>query len=50
MRSFIFPAIAALAIGAATPAMAYDSASQLSMQAALDVATGIGGVRCRTEL
>jgi len=44
MRSLIIPAIAALAIGAATPALAYDSASQLSMQAALDVATGIGVV------
>jgi hypothetical protein len=42
MRKFLIPAVAALAIGAATPALAYDSASQLSMQAALDVATSIG--------
>ncbi|MCS3449086.1 MULTISPECIES: PepSY domain-containing protein [Bradyrhizobium] len=42
MRSFIIPAIAALAIGAATPAMAYDSGSQISMEAALDVATNLG--------
>lgn len=44
MRSLIIPAIAALAIGAATPAMAYDSGSQVSMEAALDVATSIGVV------
>ncbi|TWC07009.1 YpeB-like protein with putative protease inhibitory function [Bradyrhizobium macuxiense] len=44
MRSFIIPAITALAIGAATPAMAYDSGSQISMEAALDVATSIGVV------
>ncbi|MCC8982164.1 PepSY domain-containing protein [Bradyrhizobium acaciae] len=42
MRSFIIPAIAALAIGAATPAMAYDSGNQISMEAALDVATNLG--------
>jgi predicted small secreted protein len=42
MRSFIIPAIAALAIGAATPAMAYDSGSQISREAALDVATNLG--------
>ncbi|HEX7920816.1 MAG TPA: PepSY domain-containing protein [Bradyrhizobium sp.] len=44
MRSLIIPAIAALAIGAATPAMSYDSGSQISMEAALDVATSIGVV------
>jgi hypothetical protein len=44
MRSFIVPIVAALAIGAATPAMAYDSGSQISMQAALDVATDLGVV------
>ncbi|GKQ49162.1 PepSY domain-containing protein [Bradyrhizobium sp. Ce-3] len=44
MRSFIIPAIAALAIGAATPAMAYDSGSQISMETALDVATNLGVV------
>ncbi|MCC8941117.1 hypothetical protein CI1B_51250 [Bradyrhizobium ivorense] len=42
MRKVIVPIIAALALGAATPAMAYDSGSQISMQAALDVATDLG--------
>ncbi|KWV55565.1 hypothetical protein AS156_05825 [Bradyrhizobium macuxiense] len=44
MRNIIIPIVAALALGAATPAMAYDSGDQLSMQAALDVATGLGVV------
>lgn len=42
MRKFILPAIAALAIGAATPAMAYDSGDQISMETALDVASSLG--------
>jgi hypothetical protein len=42
MRKFILPAIVAIGLGAAAPAMAYDSGDQLSMQAALDVATDIG--------
>ncbi|WP_338832021.1 hypothetical protein [Bradyrhizobium sp. 27S5] len=42
MRSFIIPVVAALVIGAATPAMAYDSGSQISMGASLDVATNLG--------
>ena len=42
MRKFILPAIAALAIGAATPALAYDSGDQISMETALDVASRLG--------
>ncbi|MFT4118665.1 PepSY domain-containing protein [Bradyrhizobium sp.] len=42
MRTFILPAIVAIGLGAAAPAMAYDSGDQLSMQAALDVAANIG--------
>jgi hypothetical protein len=38
----LFPVVAALAIGAATPARAFDSGSQISMEAALDVATNLG--------
>lgn len=45
MRKFILPFVAALALGAAasaTPAMAYDSGDQISMQGALDVANRLG--------
>lgn len=42
MRKFILPIITVLALGAAAPAMAYDSGDQISMQAALDVATDLG--------
>jgi hypothetical protein len=42
MRKYILPIVAVVALGAATPAMAYDSAGLVSMQAALDVATDIG--------
>ncbi|WP_407146514.1 PepSY domain-containing protein [Bradyrhizobium sp. ORS 86] len=42
MRKIILPIVAALALGAATPAMAFDSGDQMSMEAALDVATGVG--------
>ena len=42
MRKFILPAVVAVSLGAAAPAMAYDSVDQLSMQAALDVARDIG--------
>ncbi|MBR0692943.1 PepSY domain-containing protein [Bradyrhizobium lablabi] len=44
MRKVILPIVTALALGAATPAMAYDSGDQISMQAALDVATDLGVV------
>ena len=42
MRKFMFPAIVAIGLGTAAPALAYDSGDQLSMQAALDVAADIG--------
>ena len=42
MRKFIFPLVNVLALGAAAPAMAYDTGDQISMQAALDVATDLG--------
>lgn len=42
MRSFILPAIVAIGLGAAAPAMAYDTGDQISMQVALDVATDLG--------
>jgi len=42
MRKYILPIIAVVALGAATPAVAYDSADRVSMQVALDVATDIG--------
>ena len=42
MRKFVLPIIAAIGIAAATPAMAYDSGDQISMQNALDVATDLG--------
>ena len=42
MRSFILPAIVAIGLGSAAPAMAYDTGDQISMQVALDVASDIG--------
>jgi len=42
MRNIILPAVAAVAIGVATPAMAYDSGGYISMQRALDVAGAMG--------
>ncbi|WP_027514379.1 PepSY domain-containing protein [Bradyrhizobium sp. WSM1417] len=42
MRKFILPAIVAIGLGSAAPAMAYDTGDQISMQVALDVATDIG--------
>ena len=42
MRKFMLPIVAALALGAATPAMAYDSGDQMSMQAAIAVANQLG--------
>ncbi|MBR0871032.1 PepSY domain-containing protein [Bradyrhizobium tropiciagri] len=42
MRKFILPAVAALAIGVATPAMAFDSGDQMSMETALGVASSLG--------
>jgi hypothetical protein len=42
MHKYILPAVAAIAIGIATPALAYDSGSSISMQDAVDAATEIG--------
>jgi hypothetical protein len=42
MRHVIISVVTALAIGTAMPAMAQDSGGQISMQVALDVATGLG--------
>ncbi|OAF17108.1 PepSY domain-containing protein [Bradyrhizobium neotropicale] len=44
MRKLILPAIVAIGLGSAVPAMAYDTGDQISMQVALDVATDIGVV------
>jgi peptidase YpeB-like protein len=42
MRRHIMPIVAAVALGAAAPAVAYDSASLISMQVALHVANDLG--------
>jgi hypothetical protein len=42
MRKYIMPIVAALVLGMATPAMAYDAGGVLSMQDALVVAEYIG--------
>jgi Peptidase propeptide and YPEB domain len=42
MRKIILPAIAAAAIGLATPALAYDTGGYMSMQQALAVAGEMG--------
>jgi hypothetical protein len=42
MQNYILSLAAAVSLGLATPAMAYDSGSLISMQDALGVATGIG--------
>jgi len=42
MRKYIMPIVAAIALGMATPAMAYDAGGLLSMQDALVVAEYIG--------
>jgi len=42
MRKYIMPIVAAVALGMATPAMAYDTGDLISMQQALRVATNIG--------
>jgi hypothetical protein len=42
MRKYIMPIVAAIALGMATPAMAYDAGGVLSMQDALVVAEYIG--------
>jgi hypothetical protein len=42
MRKIILPAIAVVALGFATPALAYDTGGYISMQRALDVAGDMG--------
>jgi hypothetical protein len=42
MRKFIVPMVAAVALGLAQPAMAYDSGDLISMEEALSVATDLG--------
>lgn len=42
MRNYLIPLVAAVALGAATPALAYDSGGLISMQQALGVATDLG--------
>jgi hypothetical protein len=42
MRKYLMPIVAALALGCAAPALAYDSGDLISMQDALDVATDLG--------
>ena len=42
MRKFIVPIVAAVALGLAQPAMAYDSGDLISMEEALSVATNLG--------
>jgi hypothetical protein len=42
MRKYIIPIVAAVGLGMATPAAAYDSGGLISMQTALDVATDLG--------
>ncbi|HXN68374.1 MAG TPA: PepSY domain-containing protein [Bradyrhizobium sp.] len=42
MRKYILPVAAAVALGMATPAMAYDTGGLMSMQAAIDVAADLG--------
>jgi hypothetical protein len=42
MRKYIMPIVAVVALGMATPAMAYDSGGLISMREALDVATDLG--------
>jgi hypothetical protein len=42
MRKYLMPIVAVVALGLATPALAYDSGGVISMQEALDVASDIG--------
>jgi hypothetical protein len=42
MRKFLMPIVAAMALGCAAPAMAYDSGDVISMQDAVAVATDLG--------
>jgi predicted small secreted protein len=42
MRKYILPVAAAVALGMAAPAMAYDTGGLMSMQGAIDVAADLG--------
>jgi Peptidase propeptide and YPEB domain len=42
MRKCIMPIVAVIALGMATPALAYDTGGVLSMQEAVDVAASVG--------
>ena len=42
MRKYIMPIVAVIALGMATPAVAYDAGGLLSMQEALGVAEDVG--------
>ena len=42
MQKFIVPIVAAVALGLAQPAMAYDSGDLISMEEALSIATDLG--------
>jgi uncharacterized membrane protein YkoI len=42
MRKYVMSIVAAAALGAATPALAYDSGGIISMHEALDVAAAMG--------
>ena len=42
MRKYILSIAAAAVLGMTAPAMAYDTGGLMSMQAAMDVATGLG--------
>ena len=42
MQKYLVPVVAAVGLAIATPAMAYDSASPMSMDAAVGVATDAG--------
>jgi hypothetical protein len=42
MKKYLIPIVAVVALGTATPVMAFDAGSLVSMQDAVDVATDIG--------
>lgn len=42
MKKYLIPIAAVVALGTATPAMAFDTGSLVSMQDAVDVATDVG--------
>jgi Peptidase propeptide and YPEB domain len=42
MRKYVMPILAVAVLGLATPATAYEAGDLISMQAALQVATGLG--------